>query len=144
MLVYELGREVVERLIRVEITHEDLTETVADTDQTLPVYNVKPGELVEIVSYELLEAFEDESDSAFNSTALSGGDGADPDHFLAATQMNANGSAVTHKAGTGTRKMYTAGDTVDLLVESMAAKSLSNIDTGRAVVVLGVFSSKGV
>lgn len=143
MNTYTLGKESKADVIRIELTHEDLTETAADTDQVLEAYAVKPGELVSVLGFELLEAFKDASDAALNSTLLSCGDGADTDHYLTATQVNENGTEVVYKAGTGTRKMYTAADTVDLLVESMVGKSLSNIDTGKCVVLLERFKVAG-
>lgn len=112
-----------------KITPSDLTETTADTDQTLTVA-VDAGDLISVVCHSLKVPFEDASDAAFNSTLISIGDGGDPDRLMAATQINENGTEVLYGSGTGTSYAYLVADTVDILIESMAAKSLSNIDTG--------------
>lgn len=112
------------------ITPADLTETTADTDQTLTVA-VADGDLVAVVAAKLVTPFEDASDADLDDTQVTVGDGGDADRFLTATQVNANGTEIDYKEGAVSGYAYNAADTVDILVESMSGKSLSNIDTGE-------------
>jgi hypothetical protein len=124
---------------QVVVTHEDLTETSADTDQTIALLSVAAGDVVEKAAFKLVTPFEDASDAAFNDTDVSVGDGGDTDRFIAATEVNENGTEVDFKANANTTAYaYTAADTVDLLVESMSAKSLSNLDAGEIHIYLAV------
>jgi hypothetical protein len=121
------------------VTHEDLTESTADTDQTIALLSVAAGDVVEKAAYKLVTTFEDASDAAFNDTKVQVGDGTDTDEYIAATQVNENGTEVLFAANVNTVPFaYTAPDTVDLKVESMTAKSLSNIDAGEIHIYLAV------
>ena len=121
------------------VTHVDLTETTADTDQTIALLSVMAGDVVEKAAFQLVTAFSDASDAAFNDTQVQVGDGNDTDEYIAATQVNENGTEVLFAANVNTVPFaYTAADTVDLLVESMTAKSLSNLDAGEIHIYLAV------
>jgi hypothetical protein len=121
------------------VTHVDLTEATADTDQTIALLSVAAGDVVEKAAYKLVTPFKDASDAAFNDTKVQVGDGTDTDEYVAATQVNENGTEVLFAANVNTVPFaYTAADTVDLLVESMTAKSLSNIDAGEIHIYLAV------
>jgi hypothetical protein len=110
------------------VTHVDLTETTADTDQTIALLSVVAGDVVQKAAFQLVTAFKDASDAAFNDTQVQVGDGNDTDEYIAATQVNENGTEVLFAANVNTVPFaYTAADTVDILVESMTAKSLSNL-----------------
>ena len=121
------------------VTHEDVTESTADTDQTIALLSVAAGDVVEKAAYKLVTPFKDASDSAFKDTKLQVGDGTDTDEYIAATQVNENGTEVLFAANVNTVPFaYTAADTVDLLVESMTAKSLSDLDAGEIHIYLAV------
>ena len=121
------------------VTHVDLTETTADTDQTIALLSVVAGDVVEKAAFQLVTAFSDASDAAFNDTKVQVGDGSDTDEYIAAAQVNENGTEVLFAANVNTVPFaYTAADTVDLLVESMTAKSLSNLDAGEIHIYLAV------
>lgn len=121
------------------VTHVDLTETTADTDQTIALLSVVAGDVVEKAAFQLVTAFSDASDAAFNDTKVQVGDGSDTDEYVAATQVNENGTEVLFAANVNTVPFaYTAADTVDLLVESMTAKSLSDLDAGEIHIYLAV------
>jgi hypothetical protein len=121
------------------VTHVDLTETTADTDQTIALLSVVAGDVVQKAAFQLVTAFKDASDAAFNDTQVQVGDGNDTDEYIAATQVNENGTEVLFAANVNTVPFaYTAADTVDLLVESMTAKSLSNLDAGEIHIYLAV------
>jgi len=124
---------------KVVVTHTDITESAADTDQTIALLSVAAGDVVEKAAYKLVTAFSDASDAAFNDTKVQVGDGTDTDEYIAATQVNLNGNEVLFAANVNTVPFaYTAADTVDLLVESMSAKSLSNLDAGEIHIYLAV------
>jgi len=121
------------------VTHEDLTLTTADADQTIALLSVVAGDVVEKAAIKLVTPFADASDAAFNDTKVQVGDGTDTDEYVAATQVNVNGTEVLFAANVNTVPFaYTAADTVDLLVESMTAKSLSNLDAGEIHIYLAV------
>lgn len=111
-----------------------LTETTAETEQVINLFDVLAGDMVEFVGGHLLIPVEDASDAAFNSTALELGYGTNDDQFLAATQLNENGTEILYIAPALGAFAFAAADTVDATFGSMAAKSLSNIDVGRVVV----------
>ena len=164
------------------VEHTDLTETAANTAQTLALLSLAAGKACRFVKYDLPVPFKDASDAAFNSCAVTLGDGNDVDRFLASTQLNENGTEVLRKFGQSAAGLpaataatvttadatseatsyalgialkveinklltdvnairtallgspffvYTGADTVDLVVGSMAEKSLSNIDVGE-------------
>ena len=122
------------------ITHSDLTESTADTDQTLSLLALEAGDVVTTAAWKLVTPFKDASDSALNDTKVQLGDSSDDDEYIAATQVNENGTEVLFAAAAPAAVpcVYTASNAVELLVESMTAKSLSDIDTGELHVYLGV------
>ena len=124
---------------KVIVTFNDLTLTTADADQTLELLSVPAGTLVEKAAIKLVTPFEDLSDTAFNDTQVQLGDGGDTDRFVTATQVNDNGTEVYYKSHANTTAYaYTSADTIDLLVESMAAKALNDFDAGELHVYLSV------
>jgi hypothetical protein len=66
------------------VTHVDLTESTADTDQTIALLSVVAGDVVEKAAFQLVTAFSDASDAAFNDTKVQVGDGSDTDEYVAA------------------------------------------------------------
>jgi hypothetical protein len=142
MTVYELPYETKAATgfsHKVVVTHSDITESTADTDQTIAILSVAAGDIVEKAAYKLVTAFSDASDSALNDTKVQVGDGGDTDRYIAATQVNVNGTEVLYANNANTTAYaYTAADTVDLLVESMTAKSLSELDAGEIHIYLAV------
>lgn len=128
--------------LRKKITHADLTEASADTDQVIALWTVPIGIYVADLIAVLITAFEDESDAALNDTKLQLGDGADPNRFVEAFQVNLNGTEVFHGPFLLNKPhLYTAADTIDLLVESMTAKSLVNIDKGEVVILANYYDA---
>jgi pyoverdine/dityrosine biosynthesis protein Dit1 len=121
----------------IRVTHEDITETTANADQTLDLAAVAAGEAFRVVAYRLEEAFKDTSDTGFNDVQFSFGDDDDADRYLTATQVNENGTEVLYKAGAlSAPYVYTAAKTLKLLVENMATpggEKLSDLDKGIAL-----------
>lgn len=116
----------------VEITHDDLTQSTNATAQTIQALPLNPGDLVQEVATKLVETFEDTADSANNTNTVEVGDDASSARFLAAQELNKNGSFVNYKAGTGTRLAYTAADTLDVKFNAPAAgKNLLALNKGK-------------
>lgn len=117
--------------LRVVITHEDLTEATANTPQVIALLTKGLGKSVELVKSVTITPFSDADDAAFNNTALTVGDTGDADRLLASKQVNANGSNVLVKKGTGTVYEPSSDTAINLTVGSMSGKSLSNLDAGE-------------
>lgn len=121
------------------VTHEDVTEATAATAQVLPILTVAPGDFIRDLATVVRTPFSDASDAAFNDTQLTIGDGSSANRFLAAQQVNVNGTEVYYKGFASTTPyVYLAADTVDLTVGSMTGKSLSDLDAGEVVIYLAV------
>lgn len=126
---------------RINLTHEDLTETTANTAQTIAIFTLAAGDVVKDAALAVTTPFEDASDNTLNTTTVIVGDGDDDDQYITSTEVNVNGSEVKYKACAADAQLaYTAADTVDIIFGSMAAKSLSDIDTGELDVFLSVVS----
>ena len=119
----------------IDVSHEDLTETTADTAQNVTL-SVVSGELFDVTAVRLVEAFEDSSDSDFDDTALQIGDEDSANRFLASTQLNENGTTVSFKEGALAGRGYAYNATKEIRINfgSMTAKKLSDLDKGRLVV----------
>lgn len=125
-----------------ELTHADLTETTANTDQAVNLITVADKMSVECTHAVLVTAFQDASDAAFNTTALEVGDGNDVDELLVSQELNVNGTEVNQKTGTGVTHDYAAADTVDANFNAMTAKALNDIDAGEVHVFLRVLDNR--
>ncbi len=128
-------------IIKVEAS--DLTETAANTAQTIEVAPTVVGSAVSHCAMRLITPFEDASDGAFNTTLLEVGDGVDPNRFLTATQLNVNGTEVLAKITANSVATlpfaYEIVDTVDLVFGSQSAKSLVDIDVGEVWIYIHLF-----
>jgi hypothetical protein len=124
---------------KVVLTHEDLTTTTANTAQTIALLSVEAGDVVHSAAWKMVTSFQDASDSAYNTTTFIIGDDGSTNRFLSSTEANENGTEVYYKAHTNTAPYaYTAANTIDAVVGSMVAKSLSDIDAGEVHIFLGV------
>ena len=108
--------------------------TTADEDKTITIFTAMAGDVIEKSKLELVTAFKDASDAAFNSTLFTFGDEDDPDRFLS-VQVNENGTEVLSSFENTAYGPYTAAKDITITLESMAAKSLSNLDTGKLVLL---------
>lgn len=109
-----------------------LNDTVADDDITFNLFEAPAGSVMIKWALVLDPAFKDASDAAFNSTAFSFGDAGSASRFLNGVQTNENGTEVIYTYG-NTAYVYTAASQLSVLLESMTAKKLSDIDVGKAV-----------
>jgi len=127
---------------RIELTHADLTQTAANTAQVISLITLAIGMMVLRVATRMTIAFQDVSDNAFNSTAITIGDTGTANLFLASQELNVNGTEVYNKAGTMTAKAYDSTDALNITFNSMSAKSLSNIDVGAITVFAEIVDLK--
>lgn len=124
------------------LTHEDLTEAAANTAQTIVLdYGVR-GTTVKGAAFYLKTPFEDASDNALNATAITVGDGVDPDRYIVSKEINVNGTEILNWATANATDTlpysYVSSDTIDIVFGSMAAKSLVDIDVGELWIYLEV------
>jgi hypothetical protein len=80
-------------------------------------------------------ALKDASDAAFNSTTMSFGDQDLATRFFAAVQTNENGAEVIDSYENTAYGPYTGVKQITWTVNSMTAKSLSELDVGKAVLM---------
>ncbi|RLA51427.1 MAG: hypothetical protein DRQ98_11525 [Gammaproteobacteria bacterium] len=127
---------------KVVLTHADLTETTANTAQTIEILTVELGSRVSEASYILKTDFEDASDVNLNATVLEVGDDTDPNRYIVSKELNTNGTEIqawsTANDVNTVPYTYLTADTIDAVIGSMAAKSLSDIDTGEVWIYLNV------
>lgn len=124
---------------RINLTHEDLTETTANTAQTIAILTVAARDYVSDAAFNLVTPFEDASDNALNTTTIIVGDDGNDDRYIVSTELNKNGSEIlAFGAASTARYAYLAANTIDAIFGSMAAKSLSDIDVGEIDIFLKV------
>jgi hypothetical protein len=112
------------------ITADDLTQATANTAQTITLLALKAGDQIMRVLWHLIRAFENTADAAFNSDTVSVGDTAAVTTHLAAAEANVNGTEIIYRTG-NTVVLYTAADILTVTFNSMAAKSLVNLNRGE-------------
>lgn len=113
------------------ITADMLTMVTANTVQDLTLMDLVSGDYIVSVWWRLKTAFQDVSDAAFNVTTMSVGDNASPTTFIAATELNVNGTEVFNAASFTAVGPYAAASAIKLRFTSMAAKALNDIDRGE-------------
>src|SRR6266542_173115 len=111
------------------ITANDLTQATAATAQTFDAFALLPGDIIAKAIGVPVVPFKDASDVAFNSDTVSVGDTGSVVRHTAATEANGNGTFLRVQGNTS--YLYTAADKLRITVNSMAAKSLVNIDIGE-------------
>ena len=112
------------------VTHADLTETTANTAQSITLVTLAAGDVVHSGAYKLVTAFQDTTDAAFNTTAVT--TNAAGSALISATETNVNGTEVSYKAHTATAPLTaTSASTVAASFAAMSAKSLSALNAGE-------------
>jgi hypothetical protein len=127
---------------KITLTHEDLTETNANTAQTITLLTLPAHAAVLAAGFHLETPFADASDAALNTTTLIVGDSGDTDRLIPSKELNLNGteilSFVTANATDSIPYAFVAETTVSAIFGSMAAKSLSDLDAGQIHIFLQV------
>lgn len=114
-----------------QVEYTDLTDAVTSEAQALS-FDIAAKEMVECKYMVLDTPFADTSSTANNTTTVTAGDGNGVNTLLTSTELNLNGSYINLKAGTGTRTVYTAADTVDLTFTPKSGTNLAALKQGRA------------
>jgi hypothetical protein len=84
----------------------------------------------------LTTPFKDASDSALNSTTISFGDTTTATRFINASEANENGTEVIDVVpGAVTNAIYSAAGQLQLTINSMTNKVISNLDVGQAYIL---------
>ena len=127
---------------KVVLTHADLTETTANTAQTIELITTKLGTLVTNCAMYKPTDFQDASDANLNTTTIQIGDGGSTARYLASTELNVNGTEVDAFVDANSVDtipyVYTSANTIDATIGSMAAKSISNVDAGEVWIWLNI------
>lgn len=123
---------------RFVITADDLTEAQANTAQEITLITLPAGTVVKSCAYYMPTAFEDASDNALNTTTLIVGDAGDADRFIDSTELNKNGTEIIASSSNPSKVpyAYAASTAVVAKFGSMAAKKLSDVDTGEIRIFL--------
>lgn len=122
--------------LEVEFTHEDLTVATVDTGQTLSPFTVKAGETIQLIRSELRVPFEDTTDAASVTTAITVGDAGSANRLLASQELNVNGTEVLTKAGTGTIYAPTSDTVVTITVAvPTSGKNIAALNKGKCRLV---------
>ena len=133
MLVYELPAETKAATgytHKAIVDHVDLTETTANTAQSITLLTLAAGDVVRSAAYKLVTPFQDTADAAFNTTAVT--TNAAGSALISATETNVNGTEVFYKAHTATAPLIaTSASTVAASFAAMSAKSLSALNAGE-------------
>ena len=120
----------------IKLTHADLTETTADTDQTIALLNAVEGTAVLACGMKLVTAFQDASDTSAATVAVIIGDGSDTNRFLTSTELCTHGTEILAKVTANSVDTlpyaYVSADTIDVVVDGGATSdALNDIDTGE-------------
>lgn len=142
MNIQVMGHESKSRSVKVTLTAEDLTQAVANTAQEFDTCELYDGDIVESLWVNNKVAFKDADDAAFNSNTVIIGDNEDDDRYLAAAQLNENGTEIGRQLGIGAPYIYSAGNRLKVKINSMTAKSLANIDTGELEIFADIRSTE--
>lgn len=118
------------------ITADDLTQATAAAAQTIDLATLAKNDMILRAAGYVRVPFQNTADAAFNSDTVSIGDTSGVAALAAAGEANANGTFV-NTLGT-TAKLYTAADTLRVTINSMAGKSLNNINRGEYYVFVAL------
>lgn len=127
---------------KILLTADHLTETAANTSQVIDVCTMTDGDILAKFEARLVTPFKDSGDAAFNSTAVSFGDGGSATRYISAAQMNENGTEIADPVYGNTAYQYTADGTLRLTVASMADKALNDINTGELLILVQIVETR--
>jgi hypothetical protein len=119
-------------------TSNPLNDSVADEDIIFNLFKFAPGDVMVKAALIADPAFKNTADAAFNSTAFSFGDEDLGTRFISGVELNENGTEVLYTYDNTAYGPYTAVKQATVLVESMAAKKLINLNVGRAILLIQV------
>lgn len=127
-----------------KIDVSDLTTTATNTAQVLDLRDMAKFEQVSRCGLYLAEELEDTGDAAFNNNTVSVGHTDGATAFVAATQFNANGSTVPAAVKENAHVFVADSKKLICTVNSMSAKSLSDLNKGIFYVFAHISDVKGL
>ena len=90
----------------------------------------------------LTTPFKDASDAAFNDSSISFGDTTTATRFVNASQANENGTEVLNVVpGAVTNAIYTAAGQLQLTLNAMTNKTVSDLDVGQAYILVEIHAA---
>ncbi len=123
---------------RLDFSYKDIPAGIANNTSTTWNVTTLPAATIFYGAKALLDvAFEDLSDSAFNDDTFSLGDDGSATRFFSGVQINRNGTEVYDSLNV-TPYQYASAGTLILTLNSMTAKSLSNLDKGQMSIFLKI------
>jgi hypothetical protein len=128
---------------RIDFSTADIPAGIAvNTSQvfsTAPLPALAASDIIKRIYLHVSTPFAVSTDAAFNSTTLSLGDAGSATRFASAVQINANGTPTINTfPGASENFIYTAAGQLQITLNSMAAKSLSNLNVGKLYILLNV------
>lgn len=128
---------------RLDFSYRDIPTGIANNTSKVWAAGYLPavvaGDIVVKTELHLTTAFADASDTAFNSDTISLGDATTATRFINASEANVNGTEVLNVIpGANSNVIYTAAGQLQLTLNSMAAKSLSDLDTGQGYILMAI------
>jgi hypothetical protein len=100
---------------------------------------VKVSDVVIKTELHLTIPFQDISDAAFNTSTISLGDATTATRYINASEANLNGTEVLDVVpGVNQNVIYTAAGQLQLTLNSMAAKTISDLDKGAAYILMQI------
>jgi hypothetical protein len=126
---------------RLDFSYQDIPAAIANNTSTtwstgyLPA--IRAGDIWKKCQLHLTTPFELTTDAAFNSCTLSLGTVTTATRYISASEANVNGTEVLNVVpGTNPNDIYTATGQIILTLNSMAAKSLSNLNRGQGYILV--------
>jgi len=128
---------------RLDFSYRDIPAGIANNTSKVWAAGFLPAvvasDIIIKTELHLTTPFQDASDAAFNSDTLSLGDATTATRFINASESNLNGTEVLNVIpGANSNVIYTAAGQLQLTLNSMASKSLSDLDVGRGYILLAI------
>jgi hypothetical protein len=125
------------------LTANDLTQATAAAAQSFNLAALPVGAIIAGMWLRLITPFKDPADAAFNSDTVDVGDTGSATRFFTAQEVNENGTEITAPQYSTTQGgPYAASQFLTVRVNSMAAKSLSNVKIGELHVLVNIIDAK--
>ena len=109
-----------------------IATNTAYTFNTAPLPLLRAGMVVKRIHFYLTTPLKNSADAAYNTTTINLGEAGSATRWMSAVELNENGTEViTTFPGAAENTIYTANSQIALTLNSMAAKTLSSLNTGK-------------
>src|SRR4030095_4682700 len=129
--------------VRVDFSYRDIATGIANN--TAATYGagylpaLRASDIVKRVLLHITTPFQNTADAAFNTTTISVGDTTTATRFVNASESNLNGTEVLNVfPGAVENVIYTTTAQLQLTINSMAAKSISNLNAGQGYILFAI------